>query len=374
VGYGTDMNNFGWLTSKNMFSFGWLKRDSSQTFLPEIDGLRFFAILPVMLMHFGTALLDENISFQRAEIDETSHLRQVMRNGGQGVQLFFSISGFILALPFINKNRSSLNFKSYYIRRLVRIEPPYIIAITGFLIVHIFLHDQSFGFLWERYLVSVPYLHNIIYQEPPYILPVAWSLEIEVQFYLLMPLFLYVLKVVDSRYWRYLLYGILFSISLNIDLLQSMDLNDYLIYFIPGIVAADLYQNKILKKHFLWNVVFVTSLISFYLMRDRLVQPILLFLIITSSLHLTFLRGVLRNDIIVIIGGMCYSLYLLHYPLYILFMKLFTNRITFADSFEVTYICQALIFVPLSILFITLFFMLVEKPFMVLSKKISAKK
>ncbi|WP_190808451.1 acyltransferase [Flagellimonas sp. S3867] len=352
------------------FSWTWFERKSSQRYIPEIDALRFFAIIPVMLVHFSGALLTHNDSFDRALIDEGNAVRQALLHGNYGVHLFFAISGFILTLPFIKRKRSELKFKKYFIRRLVRIEPPYIIAITLFLLVHIFLKEQSIVFLLERYLASFFYVHNIAFMNSSYILPVAWSLEIEVQFYVLMPLFIMLFKIFDTPYWRYFIYASLLLCSMYWDIFPFTDLNQYMKFFIAGILSADLYINKVFKRQAFWDVIFVISLPLFFSFDNNWLRFICLFGIVTSALNSVYLRKLLSNKIITIIGGMCYSLYLLHYPLYHLMMKVFTNRLTFFDTFEMNYLVQGLIFVPFSILLISVYFILIEKPFMVLSQKV----
>jgi len=346
------------------------RRKSSQRYIPEIDALRFFAILPVMLVHFSGALLAHNILFDRDLIDEENVLRQILIHGNSGVHLFFAISGFILTIPFIQKPRKQLKFKKYFQRRLIRIEPPYIIALTIFFIVHIILNEQNFVFLFERYIASFFYLNGFIFQEIPYILPVAWSLEIEIQFYLLMPLFLIILKIIDSEYWRYFIYFILLICSLNIDFFPGDDLNDFMIYFLAGIISADLYKNKKITASYFWDIIFVVSLITFFSIGSSLLRFVFLFFIIKSSLNLIFLKKIISNNVLTIIGGMCYTLYLLHYPLYHLLMKIFTNKLTFFTSFEMNVLFQGIIFVPISILMMAVYFILVEKPFMILSQKI----
>ncbi|KAB7530485.1 acyltransferase family protein [Flagellimonas olearia] len=361
---------------KKLRSFGWdwFERKSSQRYIPEIDALRFFAIIPVMLVHFSGALLSHNVSFDRALIDEGNAARHLLLHGNYGVHLFFAISGFILTLPFIKKQRSELRFKKYFIRRLVRIEPPYIIAITIFLVVHIFLGEQSITFLLERYLASFFYVHNIAFLDSSYILPVAWSLEIEVQFYVLMPLLLFIMKMFDTAYWRYFIYACLLLCSMYTDIFPFVDLNQYMRFFLAGIISADLYVNKAFKRKVFWDIVFVISLPLFFVYDNNWLRFFCLFGIVTSSLNAVYLRKLLSNRLVTIIGGMCYSLYLLHYPLYHLMMKIFTNKLTFFETFEMNYLFQGIIFVPLSIVMISLYFILVEKPFMVLSQKVGKPK
>ncbi|WP_175416191.1 acyltransferase family protein [Aggregatimonas sangjinii] len=347
-----------------------LSRKSSQKFIPEIDALRFFAIIPVMFAHMSQAFLEYNVNFDRALIESESLLREICFRGNIGVELFFGISGFILTLPFINLKRSELKFKKYFLRRLIRIEPPYIIALILFFVVHIVMGSESIGFLWERFLSSFFYLHNLVHESYSYILPPAWSLELEIQFYLLMPLFLYLFKAFKFKYWRPIVYAILLVVALNLNVSPHLELSDYFKYFLAGIVAADVYKNIKLPKHIIWDVVFTAGLLLFFFyFEDWFLRTLTLFLILIASLHLVLLRQMVTNKWVTIIGGMCYSLYLLHFPFYHLVMKLFTNKLTIFSTYEMNFMFQALIFIPLSIVCITAFYLLVEKPFMVLSQR-----
>jgi peptidoglycan/LPS O-acetylase OafA/YrhL len=350
------------------------RRKSSQRYIPEIDTLRFFAIIPVMLVHFSGALLTYNDKYDRVIIDNENTFRHALITGNTGLYLFFAISGFILTLPFIAKERSQFKFKNYYLRRLVRIEPPYLIAITMFFIVHIALGEKSLEFLFERFLASFFYVSMMIYEARPYILPVSTSLEIEIQFYLLMPLLLLLLKVIDNKIWRGFIYSILLLCTYFINLFPFHELNDFMRFFLSGIIAADVYKHIEIRRHYIWDAVFVITLPLLFILNIHYIQSILLFLIIISSTHTVFLKRFLSGQLITIIGGMCYSLYLLHYPLFHLLMRLFTNRLNFFESFEANYLFQAAIFIPISIALISGYFILIEKPFMILSQKVGRDK
>jgi len=352
------------------FSLEIFRRKSSQRYIPEIDALRFFAIIPVMLVHFSGALLTYNADFDRQIIDQENIFRHALIHGNNGLYLFFAISGFILTLPFIKKEVKDMHFKNYYLRRLVRIEPPYLIAISLFFIVHIVLAEKSLAFLFEHYIASFFYVHMMIYEARPYILPVSTSLEIEIQFYLLMPLLLILLKKIDSKIWRGAIYSLLFACSFLVNLFPFHELNDFTRYFVAGIVAADIYKHEVFNRNKLWDLVFLITLPMFFIVNESLVKSFLLFFVLTSSLQTVYLKRFLTGQWITIIGGMCYSLYLLHYPLYHLFMRLFTNKLTLFESFEANYLFQAAIFIPLSIAMISLYFILVEKPFMEISQRI----
>jgi len=278
------------------FSLEALRRKSSQRYVPEIDALRFFAIIPVMIVHFSGALLTYNTAFDRQIIDQENMFRQALIHGNAGLYLFFAISGFILTLPFIKKDVKDMHFKNYYLRRFVRIEPPYLIAITMFLIVHIVLDEKSLTFLFEHYLASFFYVHMMIYEARPYILPVSTSLEIEIQFYLLMPLLLMLFKKVDSKIWRAAIYTILFASSFLVNLFPFHELNDFMRYFVVGIVAADIYKHEIFSRNRIWDFVFIITLPLFFISNVSLFKSILLFFMHSLEIYLLEVLGILSID------------------------------------------------------------------------------
>ena len=64
---------------------------SSGDYIPEIDGLRFVAILSVVLYHLYGFLPNSGAGLP---------LQPAVSHGYRGVNLFYVISGFVLALPF----------------------------------------------------------------------------------------------------------------------------------------------------------------------------------------------------------------------------------------------------------------------------------
>jgi peptidoglycan/LPS O-acetylase OafA/YrhL len=69
----------------------------STAYLPEIDGLRFIAIAAVIFCHLSEDLVHRHGLQVHAP---TRWVSEVLDEFGRGVQLFFAISGFILALPY----------------------------------------------------------------------------------------------------------------------------------------------------------------------------------------------------------------------------------------------------------------------------------
>src|SRR5207237_5159619 len=112
-------------------------------------------------------------------------------HGHYGVELFFVISGFVLALPFAShylKGKPAVELPRYYIRRAVRIIPSYLIILVVFFWGLVWFQGRSIANLGPNFLASVFYMSGLFYAQQSVINPVAWTLEIEVQFYILVPI------------------------------------------------------------------------------------------------------------------------------------------------------------------------------------------
>lgn len=160
---------------------------SNNSFIPEIDGLRFVAIVSVVLYHsWGSVVVKGGWSGYSGNI-----FTSIVSHGFQGVEIFFAISGFILCLPFANHyihKKDKISLSKYFIRRVTRLEPPYFVAIIGMVLVLSFLGKTALSNELPHTLASLIYAHNFIFhQVNPILGGVTWSLEIEIQFYLLAP-------------------------------------------------------------------------------------------------------------------------------------------------------------------------------------------
>src|SRR5215207_5274847 len=112
----------------------------STSYLPEIDGLRFLAIFSVVVIMHITGYM--NVKFYNDQLIAEGYWQRMVLGGGGGVSLFFIISGFILSLPFakwrLTGGRPVL-LQNYYLRRLTRLEPPYVIALVIFFIAQVWI-------------------------------------------------------------------------------------------------------------------------------------------------------------------------------------------------------------------------------------------
>jgi peptidoglycan/LPS O-acetylase OafA/YrhL len=318
-----------WKTVISRFS----RVTSSGSYMPEIDGLRFVAIMAVLLYHahilFFANAIPQGVNFPIS----WDWLNFAIGQGWFGVQIFFVISGFVLALPFAGQyleGRKSVNLKTYYSRRMVRIGFPYLIALTLGLFFEL-SKGISFQECLPHYAAGMIYSHGLFYEgslNP--ILFVSWTLEIEIQFYLLAPLLCKVFKLRS-----FALRAIILLTSIFLIQKLSGQLNHYfpsgiwphsivgqLQFFLAGLLLGDLYltfwKNKPRSSSSAWayDIVGVASwlFIPFALKINSSHSWLayLLLIAFTCVLRGRLLKSLLSLPIVATLGGMCYSIYLFH--------------------------------------------------------------
>jgi peptidoglycan/LPS O-acetylase OafA/YrhL len=154
------------------------------------DSLRAIAVLGVVAFHVFAI----TGALERPVVGDAAALL-----GSQGPILFFVISGFLLYRPFVASRATGAPPPStprYARRRVLRIVPAYWLALTALAVFPGIV--GAFGGEWWRY-----YLFLQVYwtDSAGRGIPVAWTLCVEVTFYLLLPFWAMALRRVRSRPW-----------------------------------------------------------------------------------------------------------------------------------------------------------------------------
>lgn len=184
---------------------------------PALDYLRVAAITMVMAIHY------EQILFPF--IKEGFALK-LIGWGWHGVNLFFALSGFLVGGQILEEvDVGKFSFKVFYIKRFLRIFPPYYFVITVIIIFYLvgaskyiplvpkpFYEDNS---LLRDTIVNIFYLNNYLMTTFWINGEVFWSLAVEEHFYLLAPLVLYFLAKYGKRA---ILFGLILLILLPISM------------------------------------------------------------------------------------------------------------------------------------------------------------
>jgi len=354
---------------------------SSGRFIPEVDGFRFVAILPVVIQHISERV-QRYSEVQWAQPIKQDSVAFLASRGTIGVYIFFAISGFILSLPFARywlEGGKKVSLRSYFWRRLTRLEPPYMIWMTVFFLVLLIQGTYGVGELFSHFGASLFYMHNLAYGEYSIINPVAWSLEIEIQFYLLAPILTFLFFSIRMKWIRrvVLLSGILLLVGIQHQMgwYQSnakLTILCQLQHFLVGFFLTDLYltesKNTPRSSHWFFDSLAILSLFVLALswseewMKNLVFSSTLIIFFLTAY-HGRISLKFLRNRWITAIGGMCYTIYLIHLPLVEGLVRL-TKHITFTNIFSINLLLQVLLMTPIILAFSILGYLLLEKPCM----------
>jgi len=352
---------------------------SSGKFIPEIDGLRFIAIVSVYFYHLaGDVLRHSTAGEVRALGGHWFFLVTQILN--IGVPMFFVISGFILGLPFaLARSRAGrpVPLGKYFLRRLTRLEPPYLLCLLLFFVLKIVAARGSAGMLLPHLLASCFYVHNLAYGVPSAINFVAWSLEIEIQFYILAPLLALLFAVSNAALRRSLLLGSLFAATGLSGLVSGnpqaqLSLLGYAQYFMAGFLLVELHLSGALRRQgsWLWDLVALGAwpgLLALLVdggMAAQWASPWLILLLYVAAFRGRYVHGFVANAWIATIGGMCYSIYLVHNYV-IAAMGALTGHILPAGPFPSRVLLQFILITPVVLVISGLYFRFVERPCMV---------
>jgi peptidoglycan/LPS O-acetylase OafA/YrhL len=356
---------------------------SSGEFIPIIDGLRFVAIVSVLLYHlFGYVLEKSPENFSPA-LRLGTWLGWTLDKGWFGVNLFFVISGFIISLPFathyLTAGRKPV-LRNYYFRRVTRLEPPYMICITLIFLLELLVKKAGFIELGPHYLATLFYGHNIIYGTQSTVSSVAWSLEIEIQFYLIAPLITHVFAIEKPIVRRGLIVGGIAAACLLQPIIARPDfltLFMFVQYFLTGFLLADVFvvdwQRAPAASYAMDGVAIAAAGALYVITNDShavyfnattaLLACMALFWGCFGVFRGQIVRRILTNRWIVVIGGMCYTIYLYHEHVYSLIGR-FTVHIPSTHHLWADVCIQTIAIGLPTLVCVSLLFYVLEKPFM----------
>jgi len=183
---------------------------SEERFAP-VDGMRAITMLNVVLFHclFGfTKIYDEANNYEFVD-NLPGYLNWVWQV--RGSDCLFLVSGFLMGITLIREyqKNESINVMRFYKRRVMRIYPLFLVALAIYMMVDF---DRSIQYLWSNLLLITNFS-----AEQRNIIPVGWSLAVQMQFYLISPfivmaiflskhrLLLFILLIVGVQILRYVI-------------------------------------------------------------------------------------------------------------------------------------------------------------------------
>ena len=305
-----------------------VKKQNDNSYIIQLDGLRFFAILSVMIGHW--------LQWQ---------VNRPIVNGfpfGNGVTLFFVLSGYLISDILLKNKNKHINvsipkmniIKAFYIRRVLRIFPLYFGTI--FFLYFISYKNSHEIFPWLITFSSNIYqsIHNTYVGDFNHF----WSLAVEEQFYLFWP---WLIILIPTRHSEKIIFGliglsILTKIFLFIYFPDKWMANSYFTLSCMhalGIGALisywNIYRKNLIDKISNLNVV-LTSVVVYFTLHyigyfykinwfheiiDNLLFALMSATIINYASKNKFEGGfkyILENKFIVYSGKISYGLYVFH--------------------------------------------------------------
>lgn len=301
---------------------------------PDIDGLRSFAVLSVVIYHAFPS---------------------VIQGGFVGVDVFFVISGFLISsIIFQSLNKNTFSFLVFYTRRINRIFPALLLILfASYYFGRLVLLADEYKQLGKHIATGAGFISNLaLLREAGYFdnsaetkpLLHLWSLGIEEQFYIIWPLIAWTCWKKKFNFLSLLLLGIVFSFSISI---WQTNNNATSAFYSPQTRFWELLSGSILAwikscnnndKNFehlklrinyilvanltsITGFIFLTSAIFFISSKLHfpglwaLLPVVGTVLIILSGQDAWINRVILSNRIAIWIGLISFPLYLWHWPL-----------------------------------------------------------
>jgi peptidoglycan/LPS O-acetylase OafA/YrhL len=119
-----------------------------------------------------------------------------VKGGGHAVAVFFVLSGYLIGGQLAKEKRQAgkIRLSEFYFKRITRIWLPYYIVLAGMIVLFVARRQDSVSGFYERAFGALTYTYNLVNDVRGNIHPIwvsfnqIWSLSIEEQFYLVVPL------------------------------------------------------------------------------------------------------------------------------------------------------------------------------------------
>jgi len=278
-----------------------------------LDGYRFLAALMVVSYHYWSKALDNSrYSLEYGNIFRFPELSQVTSYGSMGVDLFFMISGFVIAL-----SAEGSTFSKFMASRIARILPTYWLALiltTAFL-------------LWEgevyRIVTLRQFLVNLIFLQRPmgeeFIDGVYWTIVIEMRFYLLVAA---LIALGLYRFYAWILFAWILLCLVDfmgaaIGVLRQAFITSYGFYFAAGGSFYFIYRKKYIRLSvmtiILSLVIALPNIIKRFGDNSAEISTVILLAIYGLMFVITTKRFVnIQWNWLPVAGAMTYPFYLIH--------------------------------------------------------------
>lgn len=207
---------------------------------PVVDGLRGMASLSIVLFHcfYGVLFLLKDFDRISTFAAQLPPWLGFLANTDKAVDVFFMVSAYLLggALMRETDRNGAIAARDFYIRRLFRIYPLFLLGLAVYAL-------GNPGLAARNIIYNLLFIDNFQMKN---IIPVGWSLSIEMQFYLILPLLMgWLMRMPGQDGLRILqaLFALSFVPVLATALLYPVTYETPFYLFHPQRVAPELFLN-----------------------------------------------------------------------------------------------------------------------------------
>jgi peptidoglycan/LPS O-acetylase OafA/YrhL len=362
--------------------------------IASFDGIRGFSVLWVIAFHIwsNALIFVPQHTLSRALMGFISH-------GWLGVQIFFTLSGFLITGILYDALGSEHFFRNFYIRRVLRIFPLYYFVLIVLLCLTPLFALNWHGKAWAWFLYLQFTLNTSPYLSRHVSIVHFWSLAIEEQFYLCWPLIVYLIKnrnrlVVTAALLSLVAlalrcYIVLPHASSSVRFLLPTEMDSLLIGGIgalllhtrlrPQLLSCGKYLLAVSLIPLLWCL-YTNGSLNFE--TDRFVDSLGFTLFATASLGLllwalspgSIAARLFSSSTLRFFGRYSYGLYILHYFLMALMLPLYHVVWRFTHQHSLALLIPGVVMIGGSLMLALLSFYLLEKPFLRLKGRFAYRK
>ncbi len=345
-----------------------------------IDGMRGFLAVGVFIHH-------ASIWFQYLHINSWEPPKSNLYNqlGQTSVSLFFMITSFLFVSKLLNDKNQTTNWKDFFIGRIFRLVPLYLVSITILLLIVMICTHWKINVSYLDFLKQLVYWGTFTIYKSPIInnceytniinAGVVWSLPYEWLFYFCLPLLFVVINRRKTSI-LFIILGLVFALLFY--RFHGIPMH-HMLSFLGGAIAP--FMIKYGPKKLNYNSIFLSvvlllslGLILRFHSSDNVICKLFIIIVFNLIALGNNLFGLLKNKTLKFLGEISYSTYLLH-GILLFCLIYFGIRFEIAEKLSpITYCLIGFGITPFIILISFIGYRFIEKPGMELGKKLRSRK
>ncbi len=292
-------------------------------YISSLTATRGVAALLVVIFHFGQSVWPLSVG------------ERFFSQGNLAVGYFFVLSGFVMMWTY---RESTFTYGGFLKRRVARIVPLYLFALVLAVIFHLYnyaINDVALESHFKtKILLNATFLQTYFPGNALSINSPAWSLSVEMFFYLLFPLLLVMAKrnkngfvIFGVSFW--VLSQVIHYIMVKYWLPQGLMAHPHdLVYYNPvfhlnqfvigilGVFAYEYFQKTTIRP-LVWLVAAITVGVLFIprsvSLHNGLLAPLFMLLVVSVAISGS---KILKSRPMVFLGDVSYGIYILQFPVY----------------------------------------------------------